>query len=82
MSANRNTMNERIHAARQVNQDRAADRQWLRDTTSSRDEIFDRFLGQLNRDGQTVHYINLRNGKTKEGHPSTLIDYLIRNEYV
>lgn len=75
-------MNERVHAARQANQDRAADRQWLRDTTPSRDEIFDRFLGQLNRDGQTVHYINLRNGKTKEGHPSTLIDYLIRNEYV
>ena len=76
-------MNERIHAARQVNQDRAADRQWVRDlATPTRDEIFTKFLGQLNRDSQTVHYIALRNGKIKEGHPSTLIDYLIRNQYV
>ena len=76
-------MNERIHAARQVNQDRAADRQWARDSKMpTRDEIFTKFLGELNRDGRTIYYINLRNGKTKEGHPTILINYLIRNQYV
>jgi len=76
-------MNEAIHAARQVNQDRAADRQWARSASQpTRDEIFTRLIGQLNRDGQTVHYISLRNGKTKQGSPSALIDYLIRNRYV
>jgi hypothetical protein len=83
VSQPQNKMNERIHAARQVNQDRAADRQWVRELgMPNRDEIFTKFIGQLNRNGQTVHYINLRNGKTKEGHPSTLIDYLFRNQYV
>ena len=76
-------MNEAIHAARQANQDRAADRQWARSASQpTRDEIFTRYIGQLNRDGHAVHYINLRNGKTKEGHPSTLIDYLFLNGYV
>ena len=74
---------ERIHAARLVNQDRAAERQWARSASQpTRDEIFTRYIGQINRDGQVVHYINLRNGKTKEGHPSTLIDFLFRNDYV
>ena len=76
-------MNEAIHAARQVNQDRAADRQWARSASQpTRDEIFTRYIGQINRDGQVVHYINLRNGKTKEAHPSILIDYIIRNDYI
>lgn len=74
---------ERIHAARQANQDRAAERQWTKACRQpTRDEVFTRFLGQLNRDGKTVFYINLRNGKTKEGNPSDLIDYLFRNSYV
>ncbi len=76
-------MREAIHAARQVNQDRAAERQWLKDSRlPTREEVFYKFLGQLNRDGKTVYYINLRNGKSKEGHPTLLIDYLIRNQYV
>jgi hypothetical protein len=74
---------ERIHAARLANQDRAAERQWARSASQpTRDEAFTRFIGQLTRDGKTVFYINLRNGKTKEGHPAALIDYLFRNDYV
>jgi hypothetical protein len=76
-------MNEAIHAARQVNQDRAADRQWARSANEpTRDEVFTKFIGQLCRDGKTVFYINLRNGKTKEGHPAILTDFLFRNGYV
>jgi len=74
---------ERIHAARLANQDRAAERQWARSASEpTREEVFFRLVGQLNRDGKTVFYINLRNGKTKEGNPSDLIDYLFRNSYV
>lgn len=74
---------ERIHAARLANQDRAAERQWARSVGQpTRDEAFTRFVGQLNRDGKTVFYINLRNGKTKEAHPAILVDYLFRNDYV
>lgn len=39
-------------------------------------------IGELMRDGQTVYYINLRNGKIKEGKFFDLSDYLIRNRYV
>jgi hypothetical protein len=39
-------------------------------------------IGRLCREGNTVYYINLRNGKTREGQPSELSDFLIRNRYV
>lgn len=40
-------------------------------------------IGELCRDGKTVYYITLRNGKTKESHSfSALVDFLTRNHYV
>lgn len=44
----------------------------------------DALIGQLCREGKTVHYINLRPliaGRTKEGSPAELRAYLIRNRY-
>ena len=66
-----------------ANQSRAADRQWARDSKlPTHNEIYYNLIGQLIRDGKTVFYINLRNGKTKEDHPALLTNYLIRNNYV
>lgn len=39
-------------------------------------------IGELCREGNTVHYINLRKGKTLEGNKAELTQYLIRNNYV
>jgi hypothetical protein len=39
-------------------------------------------VGELVRGGATVFYINLRNGKTREGSRASLIAFLVRNRYV
>lgn len=39
-------------------------------------------IGELCREGKTVYYINLRNGKTREGQHAELSEFLIRNRYV
>lgn len=39
-------------------------------------------VGQLCRDGQTVHYVYPVGGRYREGTPSSLINFLIRNRYV
>jgi len=39
-------------------------------------------IGELVRAGKPVWYINLRNGKTREGARASLIAFLVRNRYV
>lgn len=40
-------------------------------------------IGELCREGQTVYYVVLRNGKTKEADsPYKLTDFLRRNKYI
>lgn len=43
----------------------------------------EKLIGELCREGQTVYYVNLTNGKTKEsGNFFVLVDYLRRNKYI
>ena len=39
-------------------------------------------IGELVRAGKPAFYINLRNGKTREGSRADLIAFLVRNRYV
>ncbi len=58
------------------------------DRLCKRMDAADPFIGELCREGRTVHYINLRRrdgtltGRTKEGTRHDLIAYLLRNNYV
>ena len=67
---------ELINSARHANQARA----WER--ADRRERQADNLIGELNRNGQIVHYINLRTGKTKEGSRFELVAYLVKNNYV
>jgi hypothetical protein len=62
---------------------RAIDRMDREDREREREErAADAKIGQLCREGQTVHYINLLPlpaGRTKEGTPAELRAFLIRN---
>lgn len=55
-------------------------KQW--DSFCKKSDEAEHLIGELNRDGKTVYYINLRSGKPKEGGRIDLIEYLIRNQYV
>jgi len=67
---------ELINSARHANQARA----WER--ADRRERQAESLIGVLIRDGKVVLYINLRNGKTKEGSRFELIGYLVKNNYV
>lgn len=65
---------------------RACDRMDREDAARARQQTAaNALIGTLCREGQTVHYINLRpliNGRTKEGSHADLRAYLVRNRYV
>ncbi len=67
---------ELTHSARLANEARGWERMY------KREDAAEALVGELCRDGETIYYINLRNGKTKEGFKSELIAFLVRNDYV
>jgi len=42
----------------------------------------EKMIGELCRDGHTVHYVHPVGGRYREGSHSELINFLIRNNYV
>lgn len=38
-------------------------------------------IGELVRDGKTIHYVYPQGGRYREGRPGDLIQFLIRNNY-
>ncbi|MBS3648786.1 hypothetical protein KEU06_09230 [Pseudaminobacter sp. 19-2017] len=71
---------ERYLEGRQLRRMKADDR-WL----ARRERLeakADRMIGELCRDGKTVHYVFPVGGRYKEGTWGELVDYLIRNKWV
>lgn len=70
---------EANHNRRMANESRMIDR-W--DALAAREEKARGMVGELVRDGKTVHYVSLVGGKYREGRKWELVEFLVRNNYV
>jgi hypothetical protein len=78
MTTARMTFDQRIDArdaARQRRESKAHDR------LVAREEKADAMVGELVRDGRTVHYFYPAGGKYREGNRLDLVQFLVRNNY-
>lgn len=48
---------------------------------SAQEKRLEPLIGELCREGKTIHYITARGGKVREGSHAELIDFLVRNGY-
>jgi len=70
---------DREAATRHARRVRSDDRAWSRFCArSDRAEVM---IGELVREGRTVHYIFPVGGKYREGHRINLMDFILRNNY-
>lgn len=71
-----------IHQQLEGNQNRRmASQDRFLNTIDAREEEAEAMIGQLIRDGKTVHYVMPQGGKYREGSRLDLVAFLIRNNY-